>query len=128
MTCIRKDARGRCYNVVDPVNDLDAEHPSGRRGRTAVRFTRRDFVILDELGHLPFAPFCPGAGGHLPFHLMSRFDERTSIVVTTNLAFGEWPSMHDCGNVGSLDLDDYQMKKYTPFYGSRTVICDPASC
>ena len=56
MTCIRKGARGRCYSVVDLVNDLDAEHRSGRQGRTAVRFTRRDFVILDELGYLPFAP------------------------------------------------------------------------
>ena len=54
--CIRNGARGRCYNVVDLVNDLDAEHRSGRQGRTAYRLTRRDFVILDEPGHLPFAP------------------------------------------------------------------------
>ena len=55
-SCIRKGARGRCYNVVDLVNHLDAEHRSGRQGRTADQLTRRDFVILDELGYLPFAP------------------------------------------------------------------------
>ena len=58
-SCIRKGARGRCYNVVDLVNHLEAELRAGRQGRTADQLVRRDFVILDELGYLPFATILP---------------------------------------------------------------------
>ena len=48
--CIRNGATGRFYNVVDLVNQLEAETRDGRQGRLSEQLLRRNFVILDELG------------------------------------------------------------------------------
>ena len=61
---IRTRARGRFFNLVDLVNQLEQEKAAGRSGRLSEKLLRHDLIVIDELGYLPFSQ----SGGQLLFH------------------------------------------------------------
>jgi DNA replication protein DnaC len=86
LAACRQGRRVRFYNVATLVNDLLAAQHELKLSRLLAGLCRQELLVLDEFGFIPFTR----DGAHLLFQLCSALYERSAIIITSNLKFGDW--------------------------------------
>jgi DNA replication protein DnaC len=78
--------RVRFTTLAALANELQEAQSRRELARVVARYARTELVVLDELGYLAL----PDGAAELIFQVISERNERASLIVTTNLPFGEW--------------------------------------
>lgn len=98
---VKLGRKARFHNIVDLVNQLEQEKLNNNSGKLAEKLKSMDVIVLDELSYLPFSK----SGGALLFHLLSKLHENVSLIITSNLSFGEWSQIFSDKKMTSAMLD-----------------------
>jgi DNA replication protein DnaC len=78
--------RVRFTTLAALANELQEAESRRELARVVGRYARIELLLLDELGYLAL----PEGAAELVFQVISERNERASLIVTTNLPFGEW--------------------------------------
>ena len=93
--------RVRFTTLAALANELQAAESRRELGRVIARYARTELVVLDELGYLAL----PEGAAELVFQVISERNERASLIVTTNLPFGEWTKVFPDARLAKAVVD-----------------------
>lgn len=83
------------------VHELIEAHDAKRLLSLQKKIKSCKLLIIDELGYVPFSK----TGAELLFEVFSGCYEQSSLIVTSNLPFEEWPQVFGCSRLTGALLD-----------------------
>jgi DNA replication protein DnaC len=93
--------RVRFTTLAGLANELQEAQSRRELARVVGRYARTELVCLDELGYLAL----PDGAAELVFQVLSERHERGSLIVTTNLPFGEWTKVFPDARLAKAVVD-----------------------
>ena len=97
----RQGVRTRFVTACGLVNELIEARQEKDLQRILKRYGRYGLLILDELGYIPFSQ----EGAELLFQVLAERHERGSVIITSNLGFGDWTQVFGDANLTAALLD-----------------------
>jgi DNA replication protein DnaC len=95
----RHGIRTRFVSACGLVNELIEAKTEKTLQRKLKQYERYGLLIIDELGYVPFSQ----EGSRLLFQVLASRNEMKSVIITSNLGFGEWTQIFgDVSLTGAL--------------------------
>ena len=93
--------RVRFTTLAGLATELQEADSRKELARVVGRYSRIEVLCLDELGYLAL----PDGAAELVFQVISERNERGSLIVTTNLPFGEWTKVFPDARLAKAVVD-----------------------
>ena len=101
MEACRQGVRTRFVTGCGLANELIEARDEKILGRVIKRYAGYGLLIIDELGYVPFSK----QGAELLFQVLAERHERKSVIITSNMGFGDWTQIFGDPNLTAALLD-----------------------